>query len=1384
MMKKLLCTLLFIFTTIAFVHAQADINLQGNSVTIVDGDTTPDLADHTDFGQVNVGSSLVRTYTIQNLGNVDLNLTGVSLGLGTDAQFTIDNSSVGTPVPSGGSTTFTVTFAPTAGGIVTGNVVITSDSPAPEDQYTYSIQAEGIAVSAPDINLQGNSIDIVDGDTTPDLADHTDFGQVAIGSSLVRTYTIQNTGTADLNLTGVSLSLGTDTQFTIDNSSVGTPVPSGGSTTFTVTFSPTTTGIVTGGVVITSDDPDAESTYTYSIQAEGINAQDINVQGNNVDIVDGDTTPDLADHTDFGQITIGSNLVRTFTIQNTGNLDLNLSGVNLSLGTDSQFTIDISSVSTPVTGGGFTTFTVTFTPTVTGIVTGGIVITSDDPDAESTYTYNIQAEGIASTAPDINVQGNGIDIVDGDTTPDVVDDTDFGQVVIGSNLQHTFTIQNTGNADLNLTGVSLAVGTDSQFTIDISSVGTPVTSGGFTTFTVTFTPTVAGIVTGGIVITSDDPDAESTYTYSIQAEGIVPNQPEMDIFGNAVEIVDGDTTPDVADDTDFGQVDLASGSVVHTFTIQNNGALDLNLTDPSPFVIISGADAGDFSLTVIPSSPIAAAGSTTFSITFNPSALGIRTASVSIANDDSNENPYNFDIQGEGIDANTASPLLITQYYEGTGVNDKWIEVKNITSGVTTLPGAYHLALFEDLNGTTVGGIATNVPDVSVSIPGLSPGEVVLFRRSGATLTNTAAVSIVDTEVCRFNGNDIVLISTSNGANTYNDRIDIMGVVGNSVAIDWGTDTSLIKGCGTNEAPTIVYDPTNIAYDPNQYITLALAEVDNATANTNIQLGTQTIGSTIWTGSWDNNIPDKTKDAVLSSDYTNVASLDVCNLTINGGVSLTLDSGSTNYVNVEHNLTNNGTFTIGDTESLVVVDPDGVMSGAINKNERSAALNNFRDFTYWSSPVSTIIGQAFSGVDPNRIFEFDTPNEQWVVASGNMVTAKGYISEAPSSTPDGGTHSLTFSGTPNNGTLGKSIDFINDGDPNNDFNLIGNPYPSSIDIEKFILLGDNGEIRNNSAVDGTVWLWTHVTAISNGTIGEFLGDDYATYNLTGGVGAGAASGSGSAIPTKNIGSGQGFFVKAVSSGTVFFQNNMRLKDQNTQFFRAPDAKSATVQEKDRIWLHAESATGGAYNQLLVGFFDKATDGVDRGYDGERLSAAWINFYSTIDSVKYASQGLGTFNVDKKIPLGFDTFIDQPMTYKISIDNIEGVLKDNEIYLVDHDLDIVHDLRLADYEFDVDGKGNFLNRFTLQFNKSVLGVDDLELNNNFVVINEENALRLKSSTVITNIKVYDMTGRLLIDKKPNDSEFTLATSAIRKGTVLILNATFDNGAEVSKKAIKY
>lgn len=127
----------------------------------------------------------------------------------------------------------------------------------------------------------------------------------------------------------------------------------------------------------------------------------------------------------------------------------------------------------------------------------------------------------------------------------------------------------------------------------------------------------------------------------------IPQAPDIAITGNDVVIANGDTTPSPADHTHFGAASIVDGSVVRTFTIRNNGDEALNLTG-EPLVALTGAQAGDFSVTVLPSTPVAAAGSTTFAVTFTPSAAGNRSATISVANDVAGKSPYTFIIRGTG----------------------------------------------------------------------------------------------------------------------------------------------------------------------------------------------------------------------------------------------------------------------------------------------------------------------------------------------------------------------------------------------------------------------------------------------------------------------------------------------------------------------------------------------------------------------------------------------------------------------------------------------------------------------------------------------------------------------------------------------------------------
>ncbi len=118
----------------------------------------------------------------------------------------------------------------------------------------------------------------------------------------------------------------------------------------------------------------------------------------------------------------------------------------------------------------------------------------------------------------------------------------------------------------------------------------------------------------------------------------------MSVLGSGQVIPDGDTTPSAADGADFGNVTVGQ-AVTHTVTISNSGTGDLALTG-SPAVAIAGPAALDFSLVASPALTVAPGATTTFRVRFISSVAGTRVATVSIANDDPANNPYDFAIQG------------------------------------------------------------------------------------------------------------------------------------------------------------------------------------------------------------------------------------------------------------------------------------------------------------------------------------------------------------------------------------------------------------------------------------------------------------------------------------------------------------------------------------------------------------------------------------------------------------------------------------------------------------------------------------------------------------------------------------------------------------------
>ncbi|HEY0042169.1 MAG TPA: choice-of-anchor D domain-containing protein, partial [Flavisolibacter sp.] len=301
----------------------------------------------------------------------------------------------------------------------------------------------------------------------------------------------------------------------------------------------------------------------------------------------------------------------------------------------------------------------------------------------------------------------------------------FGTILIGNSNPVTFTIQNIGQQSLTLTAATFTGGPAYVYTTAYPAGS--VSTNGTVTFVVTFTPTVAGTFTGSISIPSNDPN-ESPYIINFTGVGAVP-APEMNVVGAGNSIADGDTTPVGFDNTSFGTTTIGA-TINKSFDIQNlaSASAVLNLTG-APTVSIGGTNPGDFVVTTVPAvTSLAVGASTSFTITFTPQASGTRTAMVSIANNDSDENPYNFLIQGTGTCAaatNTITPLSGPVNTEVT-----------ITATANNLTGAT-----VTFNGISAVVIPVSSTQIKVIVPaGATTGNLVTTNAQGCTAYNTFTV--------------------------------------------------------------------------------------------------------------------------------------------------------------------------------------------------------------------------------------------------------------------------------------------------------------------------------------------------------------------------------------------------------------------------------------------------------------------------------------------------------------------------------------------------------------------------------------------------------------------------------------------------------------------
>ena len=706
--------------------------------------------------------------------------------------------------------------------------------------------------------------------------------------------------------------------------------------------------------------------------------------------------------------------------------------------------------------------------------------------------------------------------------------------------------------------------------------------------------------------------------------------------------------------------------------------------------------------------------------------------------------------------------------YENSNIIEVYVKKK----GITTHAGSGVEGMWND--GNAVIGIQ-NATGTLASVP---PGRNVLD--TNWTSTN---------EAWRFvpNGTSIATIKWYEGAGNTGP------VVGTTPVINVCPTATTVY---TAEITYTLCDGRTIKQADQTTVTVSANKTWNGSTGTNWNAAANWTPSGVPTATEGILIPNTTNKPIVSGGVPAVA----CSVNIQSGGLLTVNAANAITVTNAVNVAAGGNMIIENTGSLVQIN-NVVNSGNI-QYKRTATVRR-QDYVYWSSPVANF---ANSAVSPGTSLGYQYKwlpitggiNQfgNWTYANETMVKGKGYCLRAPDSysltAPTA--YTATFIGVPNNGNISIPISRgIYDGanystgvsttpgtKDDDNWNLVGNPYPSAIDAKKFLTLNTN--------IAGFVNIWTHGTLPSNAIIDPFYNNyaynytptDYITYNLTGASTQGGFNGL--------IGAGQGFFVSmlhtsaAVTENLIF--NNTLRRDvptgttyNNGQFFRTGDHASASKEsEKHRIWFDLVTPSGVS-SRALLGYVEDATDQNDRLYDAFSNEKLSFNIFSLIDDEQMLIQGRKLpFDNNDKVNIGVS--LPQEGLYKIALGSVDGLFTDakQNIYVEDKLLNIIFNLKDAPYSF-MGNKGTTLDRFVLRYTKT----DAIKELSNQVTVYDNSVLTVESSKLkIKDILIYDTLGKLLLNKNNVNTINYPITTLNKTNSMLIVKVTLeDNTEEVSK-----
>tara|TARA_R110002050_G_scaffold94765_1_gene197082 strand:+ start:66523 stop:70323 length:3801 start_codon:yes stop_codon:yes gene_type:complete len=405
-----------------------------------------------------------------------------------------------------------------------------------------------------------------------------------------------------------------------------------------------------------------------------------------------------------------------------------------------------------------------------------------------------------------------------------------------------------------------------------------------------------------------------------------------------------------------------------------------------------------------------------------------------------------------------------------------------------------------------------------------------------------------------------------------------------------------------------------------------------------------------------------------------------------------------------------------------------------------------------------------------------------IATSSNIKPGVGYTQKG-TGVPDL-QQQYIFEGKPNNGTILVNVTDVGGpgsvADTSKTEYLLGNPYPSALDIHKFIddnegIIGDE-----NHSSGGYLNLWQQWSGTSH-NLDEYNGG-YAQVNKLGSIRAyqfvglsGATNGQqdGTITPSRYLPVGQGFITEIIADGNIEFNNSQRvfIKESDADgtynngsvFSKSRNSKSSksnasnkedTSNEMQKMRLEFNSVSGPeTRRELLLGFSLETSDEYDYGYDAKNTEINNNDLHLSLEGKDMNIQAYSEIVADKVIPLNFKS--SGSNTFEIKITELENIDENQEIYLKDNETGTYFNLREAtSYQFTSE-QGKFNTRFEIVFQseEQSLSTEEASVLEHFIYYkNSEHKLFAKKlNTSVVKLSLVNMLGQVAIEFKDVSQE---------------------------------